>query len=212
MRTAVQVTAAVFLAMTSCAAEAEPRWPPPDAGYIFVPAPGCDRPRPTAPGEACADQMAVFVAARADAAASGKALLVIFGATWCPSCKGLRIALPEALSEAGLAQRVHVVDITLSTLDRGKITPVPSGDAVRADLLRARPDFKQRAIPFFAFIAPETGLTSARNLDDLEQNGTWSRKGLAHVLKLAQDEAHGGQAAPTEPSWLTRKWRRWFGY
>ncbi len=210
MRMLVGLVAAAFV-LTSPRAGAQATWPNPDPAYGFVPAAGCDRPRPTGSTAACTDHMVAFVKARAEAAAAGKSLLVVFGATWCPSCKTMQTALPEALVAGGLAGRLHVVDVTISTVAMGKVTEVPSGETVRADLMRARPDFRQRAIPFFAMIDPATGRTSARNLDDLEQGGSWSRTGLAGVLALAEAEVRGGQTAPGEPSWFGRKWRRWFG-
>ncbi len=191
----------------------EPRWPAPVATYRFEMTPGCRPPSSSPSTGACADQMARFIAARSEAASNGKTLLVVFGATWCPSCKSLAKILPAAVSDSGSMSggRIHVVDITLSTLHAGKVTAVPSGEAVRADLMTARPDFKQRAIPFIAVLDPVSGATSARNLDDLEQAGAWNTTRLAHILAAAEREALGQGSAPAEPSWLARKWKRWFG-
>lgn len=185
---------------------AEPRWPAVGDGYTFTAPSACQLTRATA--EACTDQMARFADARASAAAAGKSLLVVFGATWCPSCKGLKTALPESLSD-GLAARVQIVEITISTLVDRKIRPVPSGEAVYQALKVARPGFQSRAIPFIALVEPVSGRTSARNLDDLEQAGGWNRAALARAIDLALIEANGGASAPSEPGWLRRKWMRW---
>lgn len=194
-------------------------WTVPPAGYTFIAAAGCEKPN-RAPSiyDACADQMRLFTEARTRAFAEKKTLLVVFGATWCPSCRTMKTALPSpevmgrTFQGRPLGDRVEVVEIAISTLAGSKMVSVPSGEAVHAGLKAARPEFVQRTIPFIAVVDPVTGRTSARNLDDLEaRNGGWNRDALATVIADADTEARGGRKAPGEPGWLMRKWQRWFG-
>ncbi len=212
------LVAVLMLLAPTMATATEKLWPAQDPTYTFKPGPGCDRPQPVAMYNPCQDQMVVFQTARTEAAKAGQTLLVVFGAAWCPSCRGLETALPLALAETAARQTgaeqaggLRVVEIAVSTLMRGKVTAVPSGEAVMADLMRARPEFRQNGIPFVAFVDPISGRTSARNLDDLEQRGSWSPNGLARIVASADAEVRGGPVAPGAPGWLARKWKRVFG-
>ena len=208
------ITIILLVTGQSAAMASDNRWPAVAAGVVFTPTSGCEKPsRRTEFYDNCADQMVLFTKAHAEATAAGKTLLVVFGATWCPSCKGLKTALPAPLSvgPASHGQQVHVVEIALSTLVAGRVAIIPSGEAVRANLTIARPDFKQRAIPFLAAINPVTGRTSVRNLDDLEYAGTWNEAALSRVVDDLVVGARGGAKSAHEPGWLMRKWRRWTG-
>jgi thiol-disulfide isomerase/thioredoxin len=194
-------------------------WELPPAGYSFTATPGCDGPRPTSTiYDACVDQMALFTRARTEAYGAGKQLLIVFGATWCPSCKSLKAALPSSdvlgrsIDGKALSDRVQLVEIAVSTLALGRVTSVPSGQAVLEGIMAAPAKVKLRAVPFLVVLDPVSGRTSARNLDDLEANGGgWNRAGLAVVIAAADVETRGGAAANPEPGWLQRKWLRWFG-
>jgi thiol-disulfide isomerase/thioredoxin len=202
-----------FLAAALALAVAQPavadlRLPPP--GYTFTPAPGCDRPsRQVKLYDDCADQMALFLRARAEAYGAQKQLLVVFGANWCPSCRSLKstISSPRVMDRVfkgtALKDRVHVLEVAVSLLHQGRVTAVPSGQAVLAAVLMAKPGVRHRAIPFMATIDPVSGKVSARNLDDLDGPNGWLGDGVATVVAAA---------APREPGWLRRKWLRWFGY
>lgn len=190
--------------------------PPP--GYVFVKPAACQNGKsPALIYDICADQMALFTEVLGRSAASGKSLVVIFGATWCPSCKSLKAVLPSAdffaATPAGkpLLERVAVTEIAISTLENGKVKPVQSGDAVLALVQNKRPEVKQRAVPFLAVIDPKSGRTFVRNLDDMEPaagSGGWSTARLANLISAADIEVRGGSAAPGEPGWLARKWQR----
>jgi thiol-disulfide isomerase/thioredoxin len=196
---------------------ADPRLPPPD--YQFSPAPGCTRQQKFQPRiyDDCADQMSLFQRARAEAFGAKKQVLVVFGANWCPSCRTFKTLTesPDFVSRPfkgkPLAERLHMVEIAVSRLHEGKVASVPSGEAVLNGVLAARPDLKQRTIPFIAVIDPITGRISARNLDDLAGPAGWHASAVATVLAAADDESRGGPKAPGEPGWLKRKWQRWFG-
>lgn len=210
---AILIGALVALASPSAA---DLRLPPP--GYHFAQAPGCERPsRQPKIYDDCADQMALFVRARAEAFGAKKQILVVFGANWCPSCRSLKAALAtsafnsRAFKGVPLQDRVHVVEIAISLLHQGRVQAVPSGQAVLDAVLAARPDVKQRVIPFIAVVDPVTGRTAARNLDDLEGTGGWNIDAVATVVAAADEETRGGAKAPGEPGWLKRKWLRWFG-
>jgi hypothetical protein len=105
-----------------------------------------------------------------------------------------------------------VVEIAVSTLLQGKVVGVPSGAAVLDAAHAARPELKQRGIPFVAMMHPVTGKTTTRHLYDLERDGAFQRPALAAFLSQAEVEANGGPAAPGEPGWFKRKWQRVFGY
>jgi thiol-disulfide isomerase/thioredoxin len=212
--TVLSVGLALGLAGT---ASADLRLPPP--GYTFLPAPGCDRPnRQPKLYDDCADQMALFLRARAEAYGAKKQLLVVFGANWCPSCRSFKATLvnravtDRTFKGVALKDRVHVVEIAVSLLHQGRVAAVPSGQAVLDAVLAARPDVKQRVIPFIAAIDPVTGKTSARNLDDLDGPSGWLGDGVATAIAAADEESRGGAPAPREPGWLKRRWQRWFGY
>jgi thiol-disulfide isomerase/thioredoxin len=212
----VVVLAALAVTAASSQARAELRLPP--QGYAFAPAPGCERAERRAKVyDDCADQMALFVKARAEAFGAKKQLLVVFGANWCPSCRGLEATLgrPEfgarTFNSKTQAERVHRVSIAISLLHDGRVKDVPSGQVVLAAVLAERPDVKLRAIPFIAAIDPVTGRTSTRNLDDLESSSGWNASAIATVVSAADEESRGGPKAPGEPGWLKRKWLRWFG-
>jgi thiol-disulfide isomerase/thioredoxin len=186
---------------------------PPSQKATVIALPGCEGGRATqAIYNPCADQMAIYDAGLAEAKAAGKSLAIVFGATWCPSCRSLKTVMPSAawFAERNLGQRVHVVEIAISTLHAGKVTPVPSGVAVLDRLLAVRSDVKSRAVPFLGAVDAATGRVYLRNLDDLEprQGGGWSVSELARVADEADIEVRGGIKAASEPGWLMRKWQR----
>lgn len=187
------------------------------AGYRFQQPTACGGPKaPALIYNICADQVALFTEALGRSAASGKSLVVVFGATWCPSCKALKAVVPSAdLYSAApdgkpLIERVAITEIAISTLENGRVRGVPSGEAVLGLVLKQRPEAKQRAVPFLAVVDPKSGRTFVRNLDDLEPvagNG-WSVERVAAVISAGDIEVRGGAAAAREPGWLGRKWQR----
>jgi thiol-disulfide isomerase/thioredoxin len=158
----------------------------------------------------CADQMAVFTDALADAAQAKKLLIVDFGATWCPWCKSLQ----AQFKSGSLADptKFHVVEIALSTTSAtGKREAVASGDAVLTLVLAQRPDVKLRAVPFLAVVDPARPTrTVARNLDDLESDASGQHVAprIREFLTAAATSIEQGSAPPGEPSWLRKKWTR----
>lgn len=212
----VWMIAAFMLALMAptLPARAAPTLPP--AGYAFTPAPGCED-GVTIPAiyDACADQMAVLTAALQKAAGADRRLLVVFGATWCPACRQLKVMLqrgvPELAGREPVSPRLHMVEIAVSMLHRGRVTAVPSGNAALQVVLAERRDVKLRAVPFIAVIDPVSGRVSARNLDDLEdpRTSTLDPQKFAAILAAAEQEAATGVKAPAEPGWFARKWRRW---
>lgn len=186
-------------------------------GYVFEKPTACNGAKaPALIYNICADQMAVFTDALGRSAGSGKSLVVIFGATWCPSCKALKAVVPSAeLFSAAphgklLLDRVAVTEIAISTLEAGKVKGVASGETVLALVLKQRPEAKQRAVPLLAVVDPKSGRTYVRNLDDLEPaagNG-WSLDRLAVIISEGDIEVRGSATAGGEPGWLARKWQR----
>jgi thiol-disulfide isomerase/thioredoxin len=165
----------------------------------------------------CADQMAVFTDALADAAQAKKLLIVDFGATWCPWCKSLQ----GQFKSGGLADptKFHIVEIATSTTSAtGKREQIASGEAVLALVLSQRPEVKLRAVPFLAVLDPaRPARTVARNLDDLESDASGQHMAprIREFLAAAATSIEHGAPVPTEPSWLrkklTRLWTRVWG-
>jgi thiol-disulfide isomerase/thioredoxin len=158
----------------------------------------------------CADQMAVFTDALADAAQTRKLLIVDFGATWCPWCKSLQ----GQFKSGNLADpaRFQVIEIALSTTSASdKREAVASGEAVLALVLAQRPEVKLRAVPFLAVLDPaRPARTVARNLDDLESDASGQHMAprIREFLAAAQSSIEQGTPLPTEPGWLRKKWTR----
>jgi thiol-disulfide isomerase/thioredoxin len=158
----------------------------------------------------CADQMAVFTDALADAAQAKKLLIVDFGATWCPWCKSLQ----TQFKSGGLADpaKFHIVEIATSTTSAtGKREQIASGEAVLDLVLAQRPEVKLRALPLLAVLDPSRpARTVARNLDDLESdaNGQHMAGRIREFLAAAVTSIEQGTPAPAEPSWLRKKWAR----
>lgn len=187
------------------------------AGYVFEKPAVCEGPKgPALIYNICADQMAIFTDALGRTANSGKSLVVIFGATWCPTCKSLKAVMPSAeLFSAApggkpLIDRVAVTEIAISTLENGKVKGVASGESVLGLVLKQRPEVKQRGVPFLAVIDAKSGRTYLRNLGDLEptEGNGWNLARLADVVSAADIEVRGGPSAGGEPGWLKRKWQR----
>jgi hypothetical protein len=196
---------------------AEQAWPVQPSGVTFSSPSRCAisaRAAVLRPNEAryavCADQMAAFTDALADAAQAKKLLIVEFGATWCPWCKSLQ----SQFKDGTLADpaKFQVLDIGLSTTSAsGKREIVASGEAVLALVLSQRPDVTLRAVPFIAIIDPTRPTrTVARNLDDLESDasGQHMTPRIREFLAAAQRSIEQGTPAPGEPSWLAKKWIR----
>lgn len=199
----------------------------PPVGYAFKQAEPCleDAARaskPSRPNDAayqvCADQMAVFATGLAEAKASGKLLLVTFGATWCPWCATLQNLLPtkEVLGRTGDAldygRTFHHIEIGLSTVYKGKKADIPSGEAVLAWTLQRAGGAKIKSIPFVAVIDPANpDRIWARNLDDVNQAaGQVETPKLRAQLAAAHAYLKRNGPAPSEPSWLRLKIRHWF--
>lgn len=201
--------------------------PIPPAGYKFQPPAACIEDaervqksiRPNqASYQICADQMAIFTKALAEARAQNKMLLVTFGATWCPWCASLqkRMHTDEVLGRTGEAidygRIFHHVEIGVSMTDKGKKAGIPSGEAVLETVLARAPGVKIRAIPFAAVIDPKKpARVWARNTDDVatKEFGHDAARFRA-LLQEAYAHVLGQAEAPAEPGWLHRKWLRWW--
>ncbi len=192
-------------------------WDMPPKAYQYEQMLLCDQAKPPPPAiyNVCVDQMPAFAEAIEDARRQNKSLLVVFGATWCPSCRSLKAVLsPDVLaantSRGRLSERVHLIEIPISTLAGGRVTAVPSGMAVLRAAMVGKPTFKPRAVPFYAVINPLAKTVVLRNLDDLEPvaSGSWNTGELSALFAAADIEARGGATAPSEPGWLRRKWQR----
>lgn len=162
-------------------------WVVPPAKYTFKTSVPCDldpvkAARPARPNQAmyqvCDDQMALFRRGLDDAKASGKLLLVTFGATWCPWCTSLQRYMPgpELFGYAGeglnLERAFHHIEIGLSYVYDGQKEPIPSGDAVLALVLARAPGVRLNMIPFLAVIDPmNADRVVARDLGNVAKAG-----------------------------------------
>ena len=196
----VAVLATVGISATANAAE----WVVPPPGYTMKASLPCEldpgrAARPTRPNQAiyqvCEDQMALFRRGLDEAKASGKLLLVTFGATWCPWCASLQryVPGPELFGHKSegldLGQAFLHLEIGLSYIYEGQKETIPSGDDVLALVLVRAPGVKVRAIPFLAVIDPTTtDRVVARNLDDVATRGGDFDLGRVRNVFI---EAHG---------------------
>jgi thioredoxin-like negative regulator of GroEL len=84
---------------------------------------GAQAPAPAAAGgwrgyEETADAAAEIERARAQAAASGKRVLVVFGANWCPDCRVLDEAMKQGRLKALIDGRFVLVKVDVGRFDR----------------------------------------------------------------------------------------------
>lgn len=192
-----------------------PNWLAPPPAYTFRQPASCpELARRQTLYRVCDDQMAIFSEALATARREGKLLLVTFGATWCPSCKSLHQGLetPAAAEKPVAAQFVRV-EIAISTLKDGRRLAVESGDEVLRLVLMNTPQSKPRSVPFIAVVDPDNRLgTFTRHLEDAEHGpgGEFDLDRVREILAQAEQHVRTGAAAPSEPSWLQRKLKRWF--
>lgn len=201
--------------------------PLPAAGYAFkVPGPCIEdaarAAKPTRPGlaayQVCADQMALFGTAIAEARATNRLLLVVFGATWCPWCASLQKAMPtaEVLGRKGEALDYGgaflYLEIGLSMLEKGRRLEIQSGAAVLDFVLARAPATRFRAIPFLAVIDPtDFSRVFARNTDDIAtKSGGHDLASFRALLREAHAYLRGNSIPSNEPGWLKRKWQRWW--
>lgn len=161
----------------------------------------------------CEDQGAILAAAREEAKRQGKLLLVVLGATWCPSCKVLHkqmdglLAAPLGADKARSVGSAFVpVEIATSTLNGARREAVVTGETVLQAALAKAPGAKVRGVPFLAALDPaEGGRLVVRNLDDLEGKDGFDTERLAEFLGAAERHIRHGEAVPSEHGWLMRK-------
>lgn len=167
----------------------------------------------------CADQMALFTKALAEARAAQKLVLVTFGATWCPSCAHLQRQLPtvDVLGHQDgnldFGRAFHHVEIATSATDKGQKIAIASGEAVLALVMSRVTGVDVRAIPFVAVVDPDSReRVFARNIDDLAIGpaGAFDPVRLRAILQQAHAHVRTGAPATTEPGWLRRKFLRWW--
>lgn len=168
----------------------------------------------------CEDQGAILSTAREEAKRQGKLLLVVFGATWCPSCKVLHkqmdglAAAPLGADKTRSVGSVYLpVEIATSTLNGARREAVATGEAVLQASLSRAPGVTVRGVPFIAVVDPaDGGRVVARNLDDLEGEQGFDTNRLTRFLAAAERHIRHGEAAPSEPGWIARKfdklWRK----
>lgn len=179
-------------------------WVVPPPGYTAKTSLPCEldpvrAARPARPNQAiyqvCEDQMALFRQGLDDAKASGKLLLVTFGATWCPWCASLQRHMPgpELFGRKGdgldLGRAFHHLEIGLSFVYEGQKESIPSGDVVLALVLARAAGVKLNVIPFLVVIDPANNdRVVARNLGNVATaNGDFDVAKVRAVFKDAHD-------------------------
>lgn len=226
MRSVISAAGLAVLATGFLPLPATAEWAIPPPSSRFAPLPACiadpvRAERPARPGAAvyriCSDQTALFAGALAEARATGKLLLVTFGATWCSSCAGLqrRIKTPDVLGHApdsiDYGASFHHLEIGVSATEKGQKVALPSGEAVLQLVLARAPGVKLRAVPFLAVVDPtRPERTFARNLDDLETRDGIDPARFRAVLAEAYAAVRAGAPSSAEPGWLRRKLIRWW--
>lgn len=214
----MRALAAILLLVTLSLAPGEvgaAEWAVPPVGYAYAATQGCESEesgeRAQRPNQAvypiCADQMQLFARGLVDARASGKLLLVTFGATWCPWCAMLQkqIASGELLAKRGdpldFAATFHHLEIGLSTLRKGHKAKIPSGEAVLALVLQQASGVRIRLIPFVAVVDAGTDdRVFARNLDGvLGKDGAIDPEKFRAVLVEAHATLRHAGTPPSVP-------------
>jgi len=171
---------------------------------------------PIADYPVCADQIVLLSEALDEARRSRRLLLIEFGATWCPSCRGLQQALHQPpllgadLGSGTLARDIVKISIGLSMIADGRMTAVDSGEAILTRLLATEPGMRMRAYPLIALIDPDDASRAyVRNLDDIVLDGARvPAEPLAQLLAAGRDHLRAGRRAPAEPGWMMRKLSR----
>lgn len=164
----------------------------------------------------CADQIVLLSEALDEARRSRRLLLIEFGATWCPSCRGLQQALRDPallgadLASGTLARDIVKISIGLSMVAGGRMTAVDSGEAILTRLLATEPGARMRAYPLITLIDPDDASRAfVRNLDDVVLDGARVPvEPLARLLAVGRDHLRTGKTVPAELGWMMRKLSR----
>lgn len=113
-----------------------------------------------------ADARADVQAALAAAQASGKPVVVVFGANWCPDCRALDKALKNEPNAALMASSFHVVKVDVGRFDRNLDIAKAYGDAIK------------KGIPAAAVLSPKGELLYATKAGELGDARKMSDQGV----------------------------------
>jgi len=124
------------------------------------------------PGQAAAD----LQHAREHAKASGKLLMVIFGANWCPDCRALHEKLGESPIREYVTKRFEVVSINIGEKD------------ANLDIARNLGVTLSKGIPAAGFFTPEGKPVGFTNHGELEPARNYNAQQVLTFLRNVAEE------------------------
>lgn len=130
----------------------------------------------------CQDQSKLYGSAVEKAKASGKNVVVVIGAEWCPWCHSLHRMLQGNELGKSISEKYELVDVAVYK-DKDKL---PSGQRVLSELQKkAGLQGKIDGLPMLAVVNPINGKAVMINTEPLEKN-TATTKG--HDPKKVSEE------------------------
>lgn len=127
-----------------------------------------------------ADARADVQAALAAAQVSGKPVVVVFGANWCPDCRALDKALKNEPNAALMASSFHVVKVDVGQFDKNLDVAKTYGDAIK------------KGIPAAAVLSPKGDLLYATKAGELGNARKMSDQGVYDFFVDVRDHKAKG--------------------
>jgi thiol-disulfide isomerase/thioredoxin len=122
------------------------------------------------------DARSDFQSALGRAKASGKLLMVTFGANWCPDCRALHRSLSQPATRRYVSARFELVNVDVGDFDRN----IPLASELGVDL--------DAGIPVAIFLAPDGSTVGTTNNGELEPARSYtSRQILAFMHEVAEN-------------------------
>lgn len=138
----------------------------------LVPATATDSPNP--PYRAATDARAAVESGKARAAASGKMLMVTFGANWCPDCLTLYENLHDPETEAYALEHFEIVNIDVGDTQKSA--------AVKRDL-----GFAVNVIPLALFYSPDGEIIGDTFGGELQPSRHYTSREIRDFLREVVD-------------------------
>lgn len=130
-----------------------------------------------APYDETRDAKADVRHALSEARKTGRPVLLIFGANWCPDCRALDIAMKDGRNAELIGREFEVVKVDVGRFDRN------------VDVAAAYDVPLKKGIPAVAIVAPEGRVVYATRGGELADARRMSEDGLYRFFRKAADEA-----------------------